>query len=92
MRKQRLDCHRFNHVSGGVFAAAVVLDMGKSLIEKQALIALALTAMFATGAAEFDRLIIKGAKNIRHNKHLEKNSTMLHRVGRHGKFTFRIWL
>ena len=71
MRKQRLDCHRFNHIGGRVFAAAVVLDMGKSLIEKQALIALALTAMFATRAAKFDRLIIKGAKNIRHNKYLE---------------------
>ena len=81
------------HIGGRVFAAAVVLDMGKSLIEKQALIAFALAAMFATRAAKFDRLIIKGAKNIRHNKHLEKkDSTMLHRVGRHGKFTFRIWL
>ena len=72
MWKQRLDRHRFNHIGGRVFAAAVVLDMGKSLIEKQALIALALTAMFATRAAKLNRLIIKGAKNIRYNKHLEK--------------------
>lgn len=71
MWKQRLDRHRFNHIGGRVLAAAVVLDMGKSLIEKQALIAFALAAMFATRAAKFDRLIIKGAKNIRHNKHLE---------------------
>lgn len=51
-----------DHFGGRVFAAAVVLDMGKSLIEKQTLIAFALAIMFATGAAEFDRLIIKGAK------------------------------
>ena len=72
MWKQRLDRHRFNHIGGRVLAAAVVLDMGKSLIEKQALIAFALAAMFATRAAKLNRLIVKGAKNIRYNKYLEK--------------------